>query len=117
MLAALERASISEVKKEQLAHGLQHIAAGEYHLAVPALIGPLEGAFWLTAQERGLVRLDDSEDWWTTEQPGRPARPAADARKRRYRDSSTSTGSHCSLLASHSRIVGRTAKARSSANR
>lgn len=72
VLASLERAPTSEVKKEQLAHGLQHIAAGEYHLAVPALIGPLEGAFWLTAQERGLVRLDDSEDWWTTEETSKP---------------------------------------------
>ncbi len=71
-LAALERVPISEVKKEQLAHGLQHIAAGEYHLAVPALIGPLEGAFWRTAQARGLVRLDDHGDWWTTEDTSKP---------------------------------------------
>lgn len=71
-LAALERAPVSEVKKQQLAHGLRLIAAGEYHLAVPALIGPLEGVFWLTAQERGLVRLDDREDWWTTEETSKP---------------------------------------------
>ena len=71
-LAALERAPVSEVKKQQLAHGLQHIAAGEYHLAVPALIGPLEGAFWRTAQERGLIRPDDHGNWRTTEETSKP---------------------------------------------
>jgi hypothetical protein len=71
-LAGLERAPVSEVKKEQLAQGLQLIAAGKYHLAVPALIGPLEGVFWRTAQARGLVRLDDHGDWWTTEDTSKP---------------------------------------------
>jgi hypothetical protein len=71
-LAALERAPVSEVKQQQLAHGLRHIAAGEYHLAVPALIGPLEGAFWLTAQEHGLIRMDDHGDWRTTEETSKP---------------------------------------------
>jgi hypothetical protein len=72
VLASLQRAPLSEVKQQQLAHGLQHIAAGEYHLAVPALIGPLEGTFWLTAQERGLIRLDDHGDWRTTAKTSKP---------------------------------------------
>lgn len=72
MLAGLERAPLSEVKQQQLAHGLQHLAAGEYHLAVPALIGPLEGTFWRTAQERGLIELDDRGHWRTTAKTSKP---------------------------------------------
>jgi hypothetical protein len=72
VLAGLEHAPLSEVKQQQLAHGLQHLAAGEYHLAVPALIGPLEGTFWHTAQERGLIRLDDHGDWRTTAKTSKP---------------------------------------------
>ncbi len=72
VLAGLERAPLSEVKQQQLAHGVQHIAAGEYHLAVPALIGPLEGTFWRTAQERGLIRMDDHGDWRTTVKTSKP---------------------------------------------
>lgn len=44
--------------RDQLDAGLAYLRARKYELAVPLLINPLEGLFYLEAEERALVRRD-----------------------------------------------------------
>lgn len=66
VLESVARAPLPEAKKQQLTQGLRFLVSTNYHLAVPMLIGPLEGAFWNTAQALGLIWLNDSGHWVTT---------------------------------------------------
>jgi hypothetical protein len=75
VLTAIEDAPLSASKKRQLSQGVQHIVAGDYDLAVPALIAPLEGLFWMTAQERGLIREDKNGKWIATDKTSQRGKP------------------------------------------
>lgn len=66
----LEAAPISWERRDQFNAGISYVVDGAYHLAVPMLLGPLEGAFWRAAESRNLV--EQREGRWFRKGSGRP---------------------------------------------
>ena len=60
---AIGRVALPSASARQLLAGVDYFAAGDDELAVPLLINPLEGAFWLLAAERGLVEQNRKGKW------------------------------------------------------
>jgi hypothetical protein len=52
-------------QQRQLNRGLDDLVAGDYELAVPMLMNPLEGAFWRLAEQRDVLKRDQSGNWKT----------------------------------------------------
>jgi hypothetical protein len=72
----IENSGLAWSRRQQLQAGLDHAVAGEHHLAVPLMLNALEGAFWRTAEQEGLVVQNQKGKWVRTEKAGKPGRLA-----------------------------------------
>jgi hypothetical protein len=73
--SAIARSQLSSTQKRQLGRALDDLAARDYEMAVPMLMNPLEGAYWMLAERRGAIVRDRKGKWVTPERPDRPAVP------------------------------------------
>jgi hypothetical protein len=56
LISALDNAPyITDLQRRDLAHGLAHAEQGEFDDALPPLLSAIEGAFWRTGEEEGIV--------------------------------------------------------------
>lgn len=71
----IEKAPLSEAKRQQLNQGLEFLAAQKYPLCGPLLLNPLEGSLWEAAEVQGLIERNASGKWIATESAGAPGKP------------------------------------------
>lgn len=62
----LDATPLPTVRRDQLIAGVDHVEAGQDHLAVPLLISAIEGLFWKEAEDAGLIRRTGQGKWLTT---------------------------------------------------
>jgi hypothetical protein len=56
LISALDNAPyITDLQRKDLTHGLSHAEQGEFDDALPPLLSAIEGTFWRTGEEEGIV--------------------------------------------------------------